>query len=51
VCSSDLKGTKPSDIPIEQPTIFEWVINLTTAKALGVALPPTFLVLSDELIH
>jgi putative ABC transport system substrate-binding protein len=46
-----LKGTKPSDIPVEQPTIFEWVINLTTAKALGVALPPTFLVLSDELIH
>ena len=46
-----LKGTKPSDIPVEQPTLFEWVINLRTSKALGVALPATFLVLPDELIQ
>jgi putative ABC transport system substrate-binding protein len=46
-----LKGTKPSDIPVEQPTIFEWVINLKTAKALGVVVPGTFLVLVDELIQ
>jgi putative tryptophan/tyrosine transport system substrate-binding protein len=46
-----LKGTKPSDIPVEQTNIFEWVINLRTAKALGVAVPGTFLVLVDELIQ
>jgi putative ABC transport system substrate-binding protein len=46
-----LKGTKPSDIPVEQPELFEWVMNLRTAKALGVVVPGTFLLLADELIQ
>jgi putative tryptophan/tyrosine transport system substrate-binding protein len=46
-----LKGAKPADLPMERPVQFDLVINLNTAKSLGVALPPTLLVLADELIQ
>ena len=46
-----LHGAKPTDIPVQTPTKFETILNLKTAKALGLTVPPAFLVAADEVIE
>jgi putative tryptophan/tyrosine transport system substrate-binding protein len=46
-----LAGAKPGDLPIQQPSVYRWVVNLKTAKMLGLAIPPSLLTRVDEVIE
>jgi putative tryptophan/tyrosine transport system substrate-binding protein len=46
-----LRGAKPADIPVQQPTQFDLIVNLTTAKALGLTMPESFLLRADEVLE